>query len=134
MFIFIKTTSSHEGNLRAERIRNSGEPLFGVPYWSLCTTKKHAHCDRLNITIHEQNKFCTWYEPWLIYKTWQFITLHGNIKFQLVPFQSIFATNLSLCTLILLHPSTRCLVGAWCKCTKTFFSLKFDNNFYQVFH
>ena len=26
VFIFIKTTSSHEGNLRTDRIRNSGEP------------------------------------------------------------------------------------------------------------
>ena len=30
MFIFIKTTSQHKGNLRPERIRNSSEPLFCV--------------------------------------------------------------------------------------------------------
>ena len=48
-FIFIKTTIPNEANLRAQVIRNSGEPLFCVPYWDLrCymyTTKKRVPCD-----------------------------------------------------------------------------------------
>ena len=116
MFIFIKNTSSHEGNLRAERFRNSSKSLFCVPCWSItchmCTMRKHTSCDTFfpKTTSHEPSKFRTWYEPWIICKTCKFITLQGNIKPQFVPLKSIFAKKLSSCTLIILHTSTGCLV------------------------
>ena len=94
MFIFIKPTSPHEANLRAEKIRNSGEPLFFVPYWNfrnhMCTTKNHAPCDRLKIVKHEPNKFCTWHEPWLIYKTGQIYHPSGKYTLSICSFSEYF--------------------------------------------
>ena len=119
MLIFVKTTTLHEGNLRADRFRNSGEPLFCVPCWSfvyvphdMCTKKKHAPCNTFfsKITNDEPTNLCTWYESWLICKTCQFIILQRNINLQFVPFQSIFPTKLSSCTLIILQHTKRYLV------------------------
>ena len=46
-----KTTSSHEVNLRAEKILVNF--YFVCFSYHMCTTKKHAPCDRLKITNHE---------------------------------------------------------------------------------
>ena len=50
MFISIKTTSLHEANSTAERIRNSGTEFFCMPCWDFWYTraprhKKRAPCD-----------------------------------------------------------------------------------------
>ena len=65
--MFIKTTSPHEANWRAKRIRNSDEALFCVPCWNfrchMFTMKKRASCD--TFSFFRNHKSCTWNEPWL---------------------------------------------------------------------
>ena len=60
--------------------------------WSFTCHDVHHHEEAYPLwyflfknTNHEPNKPCTWHEPWLICKTYQFITLQGNIYFQFVP-------------------------------------------------
>ena len=124
-----KTTKPHEGNLRAERIRNSGEPLFCVLCWSFTCHDVHHHEETCPLwyflfknTNHEPNKLCTWHEPWLICKTYQLITLQGNIYFQFVPVHINYFVRLKK------------MFGAWRKCAQHFFNIEFNNVFYQVFH
>ena len=80
VFISIKPTSSHEGDFRAERIRNFDATYLCVPYgdfWcNLCTSKKL--CEFLSKIV---------YLKWTlaICKTCQSITLQGDINFQLTP-------------------------------------------------
>ena len=71
MFVFIKTTSPHKGNLRTERIINSSESLF------LCV----VHVDEaLGVTcapqrnMHLEDTFFRNYDSWAL------------ANFQFVPF------------------------------------------------
>ena len=74
MFIFIKTTTSpHEDNSRAERIRNSGKLFLAClveTFGARCAWKKCAHCDT----------FSRYHELWkkqIVHLKWAFVNLQN---------------------------------------------------------
>ena len=140
MFIFIKTTSPYEGNLKTERVRNSGEPLFYVPCWSfrcqMCTTKKHALCD---IFFFFKN-----HESWtkqIVYLKWALANLQNmtiyypseKYKLSICSFSEYYCYQI-----VFVHFNNFVLLkkmfGAWHKCVQNFFSPELESNFYQVFY
>ena len=69
MFILIKTTSTHKGNLRPERIRNSSEPLFlyvvhaDEALGATCAPQRNMHFRRYffqKLQFMSQTKSCKW--------------------------------------------------------------------------
>ena len=69
MFIFIKTTSPHKGNLRPERIRNSTELLFfcvvhaDEALGATCAPQRNMHLEDTffqKSRFMSQTKSCKW--------------------------------------------------------------------------
>ena len=135
-FIFIKTTIPNEVNLRAQVIRNSGEPLFCVPYWDLrCymyTTKKRAPCDNF-LKNHELWTKRMVYLKWALANLQNMTIYYHSGKYSL----SIRSSLEYWCKIVfvcrLFCDPQKDVLRMTQMSTNLFFSRKFENNFYQVF-
>ena len=146
MFVSIKTTSWHEVNFRAERIRNSGAQLFAcLVLLRLLVlhmpSKKHATCDITFLRNHEQIMYLKW--AFAISKTCQL----WNISFQLFFFFRVLLHN-RFSAQYFVSPSKGCLVHdtnvhkifsalnltiIFLKpCNNNFFSILFKRNYFSM--
>ena len=132
MFIFIKVSSAHKGNLKTERIGNSGKNFFRMPFWvSSCMLTPRWRKVHVMITLLRNH------EPNLVSEM-----SHSCLQHMLpFSFRETKMFNLLLFR-VLLHNCFRAryfvtltkIFGAWQKHAKTFFSPKRYNNLHQAFH
>ena len=135
VFISIKTTTPHEGNLRAERIENFVIQFFCMPCLRLlvlgaCLHHSEETCTSWTLFPEIINQIMYLKGTLAISKACQFITVQRNINFQFVPFQSI-ATQLFLHTIF---PVSQGYLVHDTNVQIFFFNPEFVENLYQAFH
>ena len=94
MFKSIKTTSPYEGNLKAERIRNSGAKLLCVPRLDL--SLRAPQMEETYTSLPQHNCFRNYEQncvPQMSLSYLKNVTLQGNINSQFIPFQSTLLHN-----------------------------------------
>ena len=117
MLILTKSISPHEGNLRAERFRSSGEPLFRVPCWDfrcyMCTRKKRARCDTVSfLRNHESRTKQIMYLKWAL-ANFQNMSIYypsGKYKLSIRSFSGYHYCYKIIFLHIILCPSKKCFV------------------------
>ena len=129
VFISIKTTSPHEGSLRAEiELEILLHNIFVCLVETLRTTRAPRRNMHLVIFFFRNDEL-----PEMSLRNLQ----NASVYYTSGKYKLLIRSCLEYCyTIIFVHnivPLKR-MSCAWYKCAQNFFSPEFDTNFYQVFH